>query len=984
MTPERYQQIGRIYQTALGLESGERSAFLLGACGKDEALRQTVEQLLAADAQAEAQDFIAAPVREIAAEMLAQNHPAAGQQISHYQILSLLGAGGMGEVWLARDTKLERQVAIKMLPASFASDPDRLRRFEIEAKATGALNHPNILTIHDTGTHQGMPYIVTERLEGTDLRTLLNEGPLPLRQALDYARQIAQGLAAAYEKGITHRDLKPANLFVTTEGRVKILDFGLAKLTSMRNADFGMRNEEAETSAQPGSNNPQSPIPNPQLTMPGVVMGTVGYMSPEQVRGEAADHRSDIFSFGIILYEMLTGRRAFQGDTFAEVMAAIVKTEPPEISTANPQIPLSLAHVTRHCLEKRPERRFQTASDLSFAIEAVAVFSDSQSQLLLKPASEPELEKAGATFFKRERFVWAAVSLLLAVGLLATWFFLRQPAPEARLVRLSIPLPNDTATASSQAPDLALSPDGGRLVFSATTGKTRQLWLRSLDSFTTQPLAGTEGADSPFWSPDGNTIAFFADNKLKKIDTRSNVIEIICPAGAGRGGDWNGKGVILFCVGDGAALSCVNAAGGKPEVVTELDAARGETNHDYPSFLPDGEHYLFHLVGKDNHGIYVGALKSKERKLLIPLSADSANATRAVWSASDSGAGHILYALNRSALLARAFDPDRLEFNGEPFRIAENVIVSLTGNARFTIANGRLAFLPNREMDIAQLTWCDRSGKRLSEAGTAEPWTSFALSPNDAAVALIRNEPNRLNSLWQLNLAQGTTTRVVTDTDSANFFPVWSPDGEQLAFASARNSALNLFLKRTTSTAPEERLLQTRFQTYPLSWSPDGKVLIYAMGDPQTRTDIWALNLEGERQPQPLLQTKFDERGAKVSPDGKWLVYVSDETGAAEVYVTTFPQPGRAWRISKSGGNNPTWRADGKELFFLSGKQLLATSVNSGGTEFQNTAPQPLFEIEGANYAVSRDGQRFLTSVVTERAPTPPIQVVLNWTAEKK
>ena len=969
MTPERYQQIGRLYHEAVSLELTQRVAFLQEACAGDEELRQAVERLLASDEQAQAQGFIAEPALHVAAEMLAQDRSKlVGHSLHHYQILSVLGVGGMGEVYRARDTRLDRAVAIKVLPASFTSDPDRLRRFEIEAKAIGALNHPNILTIHDTGAHQGAPYIVTELLEGTELKELLDDGPLPLRQALDYARQIAQGLSAAHEKGITHRDLKPANLFVTTDGRVKILDFGLAKLKPVKLV---------------GGADTETMIQTPR-TEPGVVMGTVGYMSPEQVRGQAADHRSDIFSFGIILYEMLTGRRAFQGDTFAEVMAAIVKEDPLDISAANPLIPAPLERVTRHCLEKRPEQRFQTASDLSFAIEAVAAFSDSQQQLVLKAAPESEIEKAGTTIFKRERFAWLAVSLLLAAALISTMLFLRKPPQESRVTRLSIPLPKDTGTLSSQAPDLALSPDGGRLVFSASTGKTRQLWLRELDSFTTQPLAGTDGADSPFWSPDGNYIAFFADNKLKKIDTRSSVIEIICPAGAGRGGDWSRNGVILFCAGDGAALSRVKAEGGKPEVVTELNAALGETNHDYPSFLPDGEHYLFHLFGKDNHGIYVGSLSSKDHKMLIPLSPDAANATRAVWSAS----GFIVYALNRNTLLARAFDPDRLELTGEPFRIAENVIVSLTGNARFTTAvNGTssiLAYLQNKEMDVAQLTWIDRSGKRLGEAGTAEPWTSFALSPDDRSVALIRNEPNRLNSLWQLNLAQGTTTRFVTDTDSANFFPVWSPDGEQLAFASARNSALNLYLKRTTGTSPEERLLETRFQTYPLSWSPDGKFLIYAMGDPQTRTDIWSLPLAGERKPQPLLQTKSDERGAKVSPDGNWLVYVSDETGVAEVYVTTFPQPGRSWRISKSGGNNPCWRADGKELFFLSGKQLMAASVNNGGTEFQAGAPHPLFEIEGINYSPSKDGQRFLTSVVTERAPTPPINVALNWTAEVK
>ncbi len=978
MTPERYQQIGRLYQDAVSLAPSQRVAFLQEACAEDDSLRQAVERLLAADEQAQAQDFIGEPAREVAAAMLAQERGKnlVGYSLNHYQILAVLGAGGMGKVYRARDTRLDRAVAIKVLPASFTSDPDRLRRFEVEAKATGALNHANILTIHDTGTHQGTPYIVTELLEGTELRALLNDGPLPLRQALDYARQIAEGLAAAHEKGITHRDLKPANLFVTTEGRVKILDFGLAKLKPIKLVGSA----EAETMMQP-----------PQ-TEPGAVMGTVGYMSPEQVRGQAADHRSDIFAFGIIFYEMLTGRRAFQGETFAEVMAAIVKEDPLEISTANHQIPPQLAHVARHCLEKRPERRFQTASDLGFALEALSGFSDSQPQLALRAMPESESEKTGAAFLKRERqrerLMWLAVSLLLATALISTMLFLRKPSPDSRVTRLSIPLPKDTGMLSSLAPDLALSPDGGRLVFSANTGKTRQLWLRALDSFTTQPLAGTDGADSPFWSPDGRYIAFFADNKLKKIDTRSSVIEIICPAGAGRGGDWNQNGVILFCAGDGTALSRVSAAGGKPEVVTELDAARGETNHDYPSFLPDGQHFLFHLFGKDNHGIYVGSLKSKDHKMLIPLSPDSANATRAVWSASDSRAGFIVYALNRNTLLARAFDPDRLELTGEPFRIADNVIVSLTGNARFTTAvngtNSILAYLQNKEMDVAQLTWCDRSGKRLGEAGPAEPWTNFALSPDDAAVALIRSEPSRLNSLWQLNLAQGTTTRVVTDTDSTNFFPVWSPDGEQLAFASARNSALNLFLKRTNGNAPEERLLETRFQTYPLSWSPDGKFLIYAMGDPQTRTDIWALPLTGERKPQPLLQTKSDERGAKVSPDGNWLAYVSDETGVAEVYVTTFPQPGRAWRISKSGGNNPAWRADGKELFYLSGKQLMAASVNNGGAEFQASAPHSLFEIEGTNYAPSKDGQRFLTSVVTEPAHTPPINVALSWTAEVK
>lgn len=978
MKPERWRQIEEVYHAAMERGAEDRASFLDEACAGDEALRRDVEALLAANDQLgeQTRGFLATSALEIEARDPAEERRPllAGERINRYRVVSRIGLGGMGEVYLAEDATLSRKVALKLLPANFATNADLVRRFEQEARAVGMLNHPNILTIYDTGEHQGTPYIVTELLEGANLRALLNDGPLPLSRALEYARQIVEGLAAAHEKGITHRDLKPENLFVTSDGRIKILDFGLAKLNPPKLV--GIMGTESSR---------QTPH-----TDPGVVMGTVGYMSPEQVRGQEADHRSDIFAFGIILYEMLTGRRAFQGETFAEVMAAIVKEEPPEVATVNHQIPAQFGRVARRCLEKRPERRFQTASDLGFAIEALSVFSDSQQTLALRALPEGEAEKTGATVFKRERLMWLAVSLLLAsAALISTALYLRKPSPEFRGARLSIPLPPGTATLASVAPDLALSPDGRRLVFSASVGRKRQLWLRSLDSFITQPLVGTDDADAPFWSPDGRRIAFFADNKLKKFDTESAVIETICAAGAGRGGDWNRNGVILFCAGDGAALSQVNAAGGKPEAVTELDAARGETNHDYPSFLPDGRHYLFHVFGRDNHGVYVGSLDSKDRKLLIPLSPDTANSTRAVWSAP----GYILYALNRTTLLARAFDPDRLELTGEPFRVAENVIVSSTGNARFTAstndangANGVLAFIQSREMDVAQLTWRDRSGKRLGGAGPAEPWTGFELSPDDRWVALIRNEPSRLNSLWLLDLAQGATTRFVTDTDSANFFPVWAPDSERLAFASARNSPPNLFLKRITGNAPEERLLETRFQTFPVSWSPDGKFLVFAMGDPQTRTDIWSLPLSGERKPQPLLRTKSDERGARVSPDGRWLAYVSDETGSAEVYVTQFPQPARSWRISGNGGGSPCWRSDGRELFFLSGNKLMAVSVVNAGAaaEFRAGAPHPLFEIEGVNYAPSRDGQRFLTSVVTERAPTPPISVALNWTADVK
>jgi serine/threonine protein kinase len=890
---------------------------------------------------------------------------ATGARFDHYEILAPLGAGGMGEVYRARDTRLDREVAIKLLPAEFAKDAERLKRFEQEARATSALNHPNILTIHDIGAapaeNGGAPYIVAELLDGGELRAQLNGSPIPQRKVVDYARQIADGLSAAHAKGIVHRDLKPENLFVTTDGRVKILDFGLAKLRPQQTMNAG---SEVETQRK--------------ITDPGTVMGTVGYMSPEQVRGQEADHRSDIFSFGVILYEMLSGRRTFSGDSAIEVMNAILKEEPPELSETNVKISPALDRIVRRCLEKKPERRFHSAHDLGFALEALSLPSGSNQTQALNASSEEKAEKAGASRFNRVR-LWQVACLLAVIAAMAlALLYFRQPAPETQVTRFSINLPKGTVSANVEGLRLALSPDGRRLVFSThdLTGK-RQLWLRQLDSFDTQPLPGTEGTGYPFWSPDGRYIAFFADNKLKKLDVGSGVIETICPAEQGPSGAWNRDGVILF--GTGAGLAQVSAAGGKPETVTELDVARGETTHRFPAFLPDGKHFLFQIMGGEAPGIYVGSLDAKgdkARKLLISLGADSADQTPVAWSPP----GHILYALNRQTLLARAFDPDRLEVKGEPFRVAENVLVTAAGAARFTVsANGVLAFIQRMEDDTVQLTWHDRSGKRLGQVGMAAPWRQIKLSPDERFVLMGRGMPGRLTTQWLLDLAQGTTARFPAEGSLS--LGAWAPDGKRIAFAGARS--LSLVLRSLVGNAPEEQVLESHFLCFPTSWSPDGKFLVYSMSSPQTRLDIWRLPLTGERKPQPLLQTKFNEAPGQVSPDGNWLTYASDEPGSYEIYVTQFPQPVRSWRISTSGGQNPFWRADSKELYFVSGNKLMAVSV-TGGAEFQSGAPQPLFEIEGREYAPSKDGQRFLVPVVTERAPAPPINVVLNWTAELK
>jgi len=701
-------------------------------------------------------------------------------------------------------------------------------------------------------------------------------------------------------------------------------------------------------------------------------------MSPEQLKGQPADHRSDIFSFGAILYEMLSGKRAFRGDSMAETMSAILREDPPDLSETNRTVSPALERLVRHCLEKNPEERFHSARDLAFAIESLsgAATSSGQTETLTAPGRET----AGMSrLFRNARLAWivAAVFLVALVTALAlALLYSRQPPPESQVTRLSIDLPKGASASFLNIPLLALSPDGRRLVFTAVdpAGKG-QLWLRPLDSFSSQPLAGTDGAYWPFWSPDGRYIAFFADHKLKKLDTGTGVVESICQAAIAVGGDWNRDGVILFS--DETVLLRVNAAGGNPEVVTELNAANGETEHVFPSFLPDGKHYLVRIFGRERDGIYVGSLDSKERKLLIPLSRDSANATRAFYAPP----GYILYAINRTTLLGQAFDPVRLEVQGEPFRIAENVIVTGGGSARFTVsANGVLAFIQGGEGDTVQLTWCDRSGKRLSQAGPAASWTEVSLSPDERFAAVIRREPSNYHSLWLVDLVQSATSRFVTEGD--NFTPVWSPDSKQIVFSSVRNALPKLYLKPLAGNVPEEKLLESDY-CFPTSWSPDGRSLIYWTSAPQTSRDLWLLPLSGDRKPQPLLQTKARELYGRVSPDGNWLAYVSDESGSNEVYVTQFPQPARSWRISTSGGTNPYWRGDGKELFFVSGNKLMVVSVSSG-TEFQAGTPQPLFEIDGTNYAPSKDGQRFLVSVVTEKAPAPPINVVLNWTAGLK
>ncbi|HEV2665221.1 MAG TPA: protein kinase [Blastocatellia bacterium] len=881
-----------------------------------------------------------------------------GQSITHYRITEKLGAGGMGEVYLAEDTRLSRKVAIKLLPAEFVKDADRLRRFEQEARATSALNHPNILTVYDIGDYEGSPYIVAELLEGEELSELIKQGAIAPRKAIDYARQIAEGLAAAHAKGVVHRDLKPENLFVTNDGRVKILDFGLAKL---RPQPFGGIDKDAPTQKR--------------ITDPGVIMGTIGYMSPEQVRGQETDHRSDIFAFGVILYEMLTGQRAFGGDSAIEVMNAILKEEPPELDELGAKISPGLEKVVRRCLEKKPEHRFHSAHDLGFALEAVASSSSSglTQTKVAQALDTTTLAKRGG---RREYIAWIAAglfALIAALALGAVW--LNRGRPEAQAVRFKILPPEKT---SFYEPSFALSPDGRLLAFSAydETGKTL-LYLRPMNSFFAQSLPGTEGALLPFWSPDSRSIAFFSSGKLKRVEVSGGAPQTLCEASNAGGGAWNRAGDIIIAPINGGALYRLPATGGTPTQLTTTEPSRYA--HWTPQFLPDGEHFLYFAHGKQagQSGVYVGSLSDKATHQA--LSSDY----RAVYAA-----GYMLFVRN-GALMGQSFDTRALKLTGEPFLIAEQVKTYSIIPHISAAENGTLAFREAGQKP--QLVWFDRNGKRLGTVGEAAEYSNPSLSADDERLAVNTFDPKtKSRDIWLFDLARGARSRFTFDpADDLN--PVWSKDGSRIFFTSDRKGPRDIFQKKVNAAEDEELIYASPEYKNVEDLSPDGRLLIYNAnaGDNATKVDLWLLPLEGERNPKPFIKTQFNEAKAVISPDGRWVAYDSDESGRSEVYVATFPQLSGRWQVSARGGKEPQWRRDGKELFFINNNNdLLAAEVKPGSGAFEAEAPKLLFSTAlttiGRNrFVATRDGQRFLVITWPELAPAP-INVVVNWAAELK
>ena len=882
---------------------------------------------------------------------------AVDSNISHYRIVSKLGAGGMGEVYLAEDTRLNRKVAVKLLPGDFAKDEDRVRRFEQEARATSALNHPNILTVYDIGTNDGAPFIVAELLEGEELRERLNAGALPQRKAIEYAQQIVAGLSAAHERGVVHRDLKPENIFITTDDRVKILDFGLAKLKPAALADAV--DTEAAT--------------RKPLTNPGVIMGTVGYMSPEQVRGAAADHRSDIFSFGVILYEMLSGRRAFAGDSVVELLNAILKDDVADLDgDGTRKISPALEKIMRRCLEKRPEHRFHSAHDLGLALEALSATTSFSGKSLTTEATSPVEARTKRTT-RGSRLAWtvAGVFALASLALGALYWSNRSPT-ETRAARLYFVPPAELSFNDASAEWAVISPDGQKVAFTATSadGKSK-LYVRNLDSTEAKLLPGSENPIEPFWSPDSRSVAYGSNGKLKRSDLSGANAEVLCDAARMVGGTWSKDGTIVFVPDYRKTLVQVSAQGGEPKPVTMKTEDSDAERHRFPYFLPDGRHFLFY---REQKGIWVGSLDSPEVKRIAPDNSPLVYAPP----------GWLMFVRN-DTLVAQPFDAANLALSGEPAPIITEQRNDLS-NRRFSVSDtGTLIWQALWQRDY-QLVWFDREGK---QTGTVDaPMKVSAgqdprISPDGKRLAVKREQ-----NLWVIDLEKGTGQRI---TSTFAQMPVWSPDGTRLTYSSGN---AGVTVKNANGSGEAVSLLPGA--KFPSGWSPDGRFIIFRQRGTKTRLDIYALTMFGERKEYLLLDSPFDELHSVLSPDGRWLTYATDETGDYEIYVQSFSADGKLGadkkRVSTAGGRLPVWRRDGGELFFVAPDgTMMSTAVKTGGAEFQFTAPKPLFKTRmlmwfgnAHEYDVSPDGQRFLVGTLVGETKAQPPTVILNWAAELK
>ena len=880
---------------------------------------------------------------------------APGTRVGPYEIVSTLGAGGMGEVYRARDSKLNRDVAIKVLLAAVANDPDRLARFAREAQVLASLNHPNIAGIYGLEDNA----IVMELVEGPTLADRIAHGPVPVDEAIAIARQIADALLAAHDAGVIHRDLKPANVKIRPDGTVKVLDFGLAKAM--------------DPTAGSSANAMNSPTLSVHGTQMGMIIGTAAYMAPEQARGRAVDRRADIWAFGVVLFEMLTGKRAFDGDDISITLASVLKDD--LNWTALPaDVPTPMRRLLRRCLEKDPKRRLSSIGDARLELEDASAPPAEDRAVISAPVV------AAAAPVSRPVVPWTVAALAIVVAATAVAFW----APW----RAAVDPPKASFEVQTNSPgmgpslSIALSPDGRHLAARVIEQGISKLWVRPIERVTGTTLPGTDAAAYPFWSADGRYIAFFAGGKLKKADILGAPPQTVADATDGRGGAWNRDGVILFAPGPTGPLFRIAASGGQPLQVSELDQSRAETGHRFPRFLPDGVHFLYLVFStKPEHsGIYVGSLNSKDTKFLV------AGRSKPEFAPPD-----LLLFLRESTLMAQRLDLTRLELAGDPFQVAEQVGSNPgTGAAGMTVSeNGVLAYRTGGSSGGRQLAWIDRSGKNEGIIGTPALFENPRLSPDGKRVAVFKPEGG--GDIWVSDLERGNSTRFTFDPGSDNV-PVWSPDGSRIAFVSNRDGGVfNVYQKSSGGTGDDELLLKTPNNKLLNDWSADGRYLLYQESDPKTKEDLWVLPLFGDRKPMRVLGTPFSEQNASFSPDGRWIAYESDENGTRHAYVQSFPVSGGKWQISTTFGAVPRWRPDGKELFFGADGPLMAVDLTGTvpGGQFKAGAPRELFQgllpLGPHNYDVTPGGRRFLLlAAPTLSAGGSPIVVVLNWMSGHK
>jgi eukaryotic-like serine/threonine-protein kinase len=902
-----------------------------------------------------------------------------GTRLGPYEIQSPLGAGGMGEVYRARDTRLERTVAIKVLNAQLVASTELRARFEREAKIVSQLQHPNICVLHDVGNEGPIDYLVMEFLQGESLAERLRKGPLPAEQVLTIAIEIADALEKAHRAGVVHRDLKPGNVMLTKSG-AKLLDFGLAKPLSATVASGPGSGRSPSVFAAALTQTMPSSSPATPLSTAGAVIGTVQYMSPEQIQGIDADARSDIFSFGVMLFEMVTGKRTFEGKTQASIVGQILAVDPPSVSTLRPQTPPGLDRVIRLCLDKDPDERIQTAHDLKLQLQAIA------------EAPLTATQSAAAAPARRSWLPWIAAGVLAVAAIAFALAYLQSPrAPQVSVHSYILPPEKATflLTGNAAGPPV-ISPDGLRVAFVAknTDGK-QMLWIRPLNSAVAQPMSGTEGATYPFWSADSRYVAFFAAGKLNKVAASGGPPQALCDAPAGRGGAWSSLGTIVFAPDTTSGLARVDAAGGTRVALTTLDAS--ETSHRWPDFLPDGNHFLYFAHGSTNadNGIYLAELDSKERKLL------ARNDSNAIYATP----GYLLF-VRDNTLMAQRFNLRRLAPDGEAKPVADHVAVNTdTWRGVLTAsANGELVYQHGAASGGSQLLWYDASGKQgelvLSETAA---YSNPTLSP-DASKLAFDLENNGVGDIWVVDLARHTKTRITFGPQYSGY-PVWWPDGKSIVFNYGSSSAGDsLYRQKADGAGSKEKLLETPgIADIPFSVSPDGRYIAYMRRDPKSNAsfDIWALPMfpdnSGDKKPFPVVATNFTDVAPAFSPDGKWLAYSNDETGRQEVYIQPFPSGGGRWQVSTAGGTRPNWRKDGKELFFfnLLDQQMMGVDVSQKDASLQLGAPHALFKAitvggPGGPYTVSPDGKKFVMNTVLPQSISEPLTLITNWPADLK